>query len=145
MRKLKNNFWNFLFSGTNKITDKIVEKTKLKEKAQKIVNWAEQDRKRMLKTIIIFLVSCTIITITRTIILSTKQNAFKAPEIMLDTIAKQMPKGNIDRLEQQYIEYQEAKKLQLEIQTLLEKDTLTAQDSIRLIEIYNLLVKEEDE
>lgn len=145
MRKLKNNFWNFLFSGTNKITDKIVEKTKLKEKAQKIVNWAEQDRKRMLKTIIIFLVSCTIITITRTIILSTKRNAFKAPEIMLDTIAKQMPKGNIDRLEQQYIEYQEAKKLQLEIQTLLDKDTLTAQDSTRLIEIYNLLVKEEDE
>lgn len=143
--KLSDKIWALFSKKASKVTDNIVEKTHLKEKGQKIVDYAEKDRKRMLSIIVIFLTLCTIVSITRAVVLSTKKNAFKEPKMMLDTIVRHMPRNQFDELEGRYIEYQEAKKLQGEIETLLAKDTLTSQDSARLISIYNIIVEGEYE
>ena len=144
MSKKDNDFWSGMGRLLDGLADKVAEKTHLKELGKKIVAWAEGHRQAMLKITVAFLVSCCIVCIAETGIKITRSNGLKAPAAIMDSIADGLPRENVSRLDSQYEEYLKARQLEEEIETLLSKDTLTTADSLRLIEIYNIIMEDNE-
>ena len=144
MRHRKHNnieFYEKVGDGFNKLLSKFAKKTGIKKLCDKIVVRANENKKATFGIIITFMTVCTlIILIDSTIRLAKPKKDFENPKIAMDSLSSQFqdPTKKIAKQYDQYISFKEYEK---EMNDLLEKDTLTQQDSARLIEIYDELME----
>lgn len=120
--------------GNNKTIDK------LKQLPTRLVKWADSNRKKMFAITITFLVFCLIMTGIFTI--SSVHRAKVAKEevlIMRDSLrTKKQTQGS--NIQKQILDYKTLQEYEAEITRLCQKDTLTEQDSLRIIELYDILI-----
>lgn len=144
MRHRKHNnigFYEKVGDGFNKLLSIFAKKTGIKKLCDKIVVRANENKKATFGIIITFMTVCTlIILIDSTIRLAKPKKDFENPKIAMDSLSSQFqdPTKKIAKQYDQYISFKEYEK---EMNDLLEKDTLTQQDSARLIEIYDELME----
>lgn len=138
-RKKRDNteFYEKIGDGFDKLLMKIGKKLGLKNLGNKIITWANEHKKAMFGIIITALsIGTMIILIDSTIRIVRPKKDFENPKVAIDSL-----KNNISnpghRLGKQVDQYLFMKQYQEELNHLLAKDTLTHQDSVRLIKIYD--------
>lgn len=130
-------FYEKVGDGVEKFLDRTSEKIGLKKFGNKITEWANEHKKATFGIIITFLTACTlIILIDSTIKIVKPKKDFENPKIALDSLSSGLQNPS-RKLAKQYDEYLFLKEYENELNGLLKKDTLTQQDSLRLIEIYD--------
>ncbi len=126
-----------------RVFDKISKKLKLDKLSDKVITRANNNKTATFGIIISGMLLCTIIIFGDSII------KFKHPKqesISATSTIDSLKRGFSDptqRLNNQLESYYYMKSFQGEIEELLAKDTLTPQDSLRLLEIYDIMMEEE--
>lgn len=141
-RKYNNTeFYEKVGDGIEKLLDKTSDKIGLKKFGNKIVTWANEHKKATFGIIITFLSVCTLIILIDTSVKLIKpKKDFENPKIAMDSLSTGL-QNPMKKLVKQYDEHVFLKKYEDELNTLLDKDTLTQQDSTRLIEIYDEIME----
>lgn len=134
-------FYEKVGDGIEKLVSKFSQKIGLKKLSDKIVTWANEHKKATFGIIMIFLTSCTLIILIDTTIRITKpKKDFENPKIAMDSLSSQLSNPT-RKLSQQVDDYFSLKQYQEEVNMLLNKDTLTHQDSVRLVTIYDEIME----
>lgn len=129
--------------------DKIGEQNKIADKAKSmsnnLVEWASNNRKKMFVITISFLLFSVIMSVIYTTISIKRSKAARENySIMYDSI-RQERKQNPNKtyqFQQELLDYKTLKEYESEIENLLEKDSLTSEDSLRVYELYNILIEQ---
>lgn len=129
--------------------DKIGEQNKIADKAKSmsnnLVEWASNNRKKMFVITISFLSFSVIMSVIYTTIsIKRSKVARENYSIMYDSI-RQERKQNPNKtyqFQQELLDYKTLKEYESEIENLLEKDSLTSEDSLRVYELYNILIEQ---
>lgn len=117
---------------------------KIKKAPDKLVNWAENNRKKLFVITISFLVLTFLSTVIFTISRFKKSKAVKEEiMIMRDSLREQRKAKESNSIPEQIINYQTLKKYEDEINELMKKDSLTSEDSLRIVELYDILIYNE--
>lgn len=133
-------FYEKVGDGFDKLITKLAQKIGLKKLGDKIVTWANEHKKATFGIIITFLSVCTlIILIDSTIKITRPKKDFENPKIAMDSL-KSTISDPTKKLGQQVDDYFNLKQYQEEVNKLLDKDTLTHQDSVRLMNIYDEII-----
>lgn len=136
-RKHNTEIYEKIGNGFERMVAKTGKKIGLDKLGNKIVNWANQHKKATFGIIITFLTAGTlIIMIDSTIKIARPIKDFENPKIAFDSLSSQL-QNPTKRLARQYDEYLFLKEYEDEMNQLLQKDTLTHEDSVRLIKIYD--------
>lgn len=136
-RKHNTEFYEKIGDGFERMVTKTGKKIGLDKLGNKIVDWANQHKKATFGIIITFLTAGTLIIILQTTIkIAGPIKDFETPKIPIDSLGTKI-QNPTKKLVRQYDEYLFLKEYENELSTLLKKDTLTSQDSVRLIEIYD--------
>lgn len=125
--------------------DKIGESHKIADKAKSmsnwLVNWASNNRKKMFVITVFFLVFVFMTTIVFTISSVHKSKVAKEEMlIMRDSLKTQRKNQMGNSIPDQLLDYQTLKNYEAEINELIEKDSLTSEDSLRIMELYDILI-----
>ena len=123
--------------GDNKTIDN------LKQLPSKLVKWAENHRKKMFVITITFLSFCLVMTTVFTISSVHKAKIAKDEMLMMRDSLRTKNRTQTPSIQQQILDYKTLQQYEAEIQQLCEKDTLTEQDSLRIVELYDILIYNE--
>ena len=139
----KNEIYSKLGDFFYSVFDKISKKLKLDKLGNRIITWANENKKATFGIIISGMLLCVIIICGDSII---KFNRPKQDNISAHSTIDSLKRSFSDptqKLNNQLESYYYMKSFQGEIEELLSKDTLTEQDSLRLLEIYDIMMQEE--
>ena len=124
--------------------DGISDDNKLKEKADKIskniILWAESNRKRTFVLTICFLAFCLVVTIATTVYYVQRSRHTKNEISLFRDNLRETRTQRKQMLQEDFYNYQKYKEYEKEVEELSKKDSLTTEDSLRIYELYNLLI-----
>lgn len=132
----------------SKKIDQIGEKNKVAEKvnsmSNNLVNWASNNRKKMFVITISFLFFSVIMSIIYTTVNITRsKSAREHYSTMYDSIRRERREGNSsNQIKSNILDYKVLKEYEKEIEVLMEKENLTTEDSLRVYELYNILIEQ---
>ena len=130
----------------NQKIDRIGEENKITEKAKsmsnRLVNWASNNRKKMFVITISFLFCSVLVSVIFTAASIHKSKAARENfSIVHDSIRKEKNQRQ-ENVRSTILDYKSLREYEKEIENLMNKDTLTAQDSLRVYELYNILIEQ---
>lgn len=142
-RKYNTDFYEKVGDEFEKVVAKTGKKIGLDKLGNKIVNWANEHKKATFGIIITFLtVGTLIILIDSTIKIARPKKDFENPKIAMDSLGSQF-QSPTKKLVKQIDEYLFLKDYEDELKQLLQKETLTPEDSAKLIQIYDEIMEME--
>ena len=132
----------------NEKIDKIGEENKIAEKAQslsnRLVNWASNNRKKLFVLTITFLAFSVFVSIIFTASSIRKSRAARENfSIVHDSIRHERNIQKTNKIKSDILDYQTLRAYEKEIENLMNKETLTPQDSLRIYELYNILIEQQ--
>ena len=116
---------------------------RLKQIPNKLVDWANGHRKKMFAITICFLSFCVVMSVVFTVSNTHKANVAKEEVLTLRDSLRIKKQSQTSNIQQQILDYKTLQQYEAEIQRLCEKDTLTEQDSLRVVELYDILIYNE--
>lgn len=130
----------------NERIDKVGENNKIADKVKslsdQLVNWASNNRKKMFVITISFLFCsvfvCVIFTATS---IHRSKAARENFSIMHDSLRHEKS-HKAETIRSNILDYQTLRAYEKEIETLMNKETLTAEDSLRVYQLYNILIEQ---
>ena len=116
---------------------------RLKQAPNKLVEWADGNRKKMFAITIAFLAFCLVMTTMFTISSVHRAKVAKEEVIMMHDSLRTKKRAQTSKIQQQILDYKTLQQYEAEIQRLIEKDTLTEKDSLRIVELYDIIIYNE--
>ena len=126
--------------------DKIGEKNKIADKAKlmsnRLVDWASNNRKKLFVITISFLFCSVVVSVIFTATSISKSRAVRENlSIVHDSLRHEKSQKSTE-IRSKVLDYQTLREYEKEIESLMNKETLTAQDSLRVYELYNILIEQ---
>lgn len=138
------NLKNKLNNSVDKISQsKFIAKTKNLPK--KLVHWAEDNRKLMYAITMIFLLVAVIVSMCTTAGYIYKNKSNKENYRAIKDTLKSRSNNNFETFRKNYLDYTTLKEYEKEIEQIISKDTLSREDSIRIEELYKIIILSEYE
>lgn len=126
--------------------DKIGEEHKLADKAESMSNrlleWAANNRKKLFIITISFLFCSVMVSIIFTATSISKSKAARENFSIVHDSLRREKNQRSSELRSNILDYQTLREYEKEINTLMEKETLTAEDSLRVYQLYNILIEQ---
>ena len=130
----------------NEKIDQIGEKNKIADKAKslsdRLVNWASNNRKKMFVITVSFLFCSVFVCVIFTATSIHKSKAARENFSIVHDSLRNQKNNRGETLRNKFNDYQTLKDYEKEIESLLNKETLTAEDSLRVYELYNILIEQ---
>lgn len=118
---------------------------KIQQAPNKLVKWAENNRKKMFAITIAFLVFSFLVTLITCICnFQKRKNAREETRQLRENLREQKIERQKD-IRNDILDYKKYREYEDEINELLQKDSLTKEDSIRVTQLYNLIISEQNE
>ena len=105
---------------------------RLKQAPNKLVEWADGNRKKMFAITIAFLTFCLVMTTMFTISSVHRAKVAKEEVIMMHDSLRTKKRTQTSKIQQQILDYK-----------TLQQDTLTEKDSLRIVELYDIIIYNE--
>lgn len=126
--------------------DKIGESHKIADKAKSmsnwLVDWASNNRKKLFVITISFLFCSVVVSVIFTVTSISKSKAARENlSIVHDSLRHEKSQKSTE-IRLKVLDYQTLREYEKEIESLMNKETLTAQDSLRVYELYNILIEQ---
>lgn len=116
----------------------------LKQLPNRMVKWADGHRKKMFVITITFLAFCLVMSMVFTVSSVHKAKVAKEEVVMMhDSLRARKKTQTSTIIQQQILDYKTLQQYEAEVQRLIEKDTLTEQDSLRIVELYDIIIYNE--
>lgn len=126
--------------------DRIGENHKIADKAKsmsnRLVNWASNNRKKMFFITISFLFLSVVVSIIFTVSSFSKSKAARQEFSVMHDSLRVERQVKSTQVKSNILDYQTLREYEKEINILMAKETLTAQDSLRIYELYNILIEQ---
>ena len=130
----------------NEKIDQIGEKNKIADKVKslsdRLVNWASNNRKKMFVITVSFLFCSVFVCVIFTATSIHKSKAARENFSIVHDSLRNQKNNRGETLRNKFNDYQTLKDYEKEIESLLNKETLTAEDSLRVYELYNILIEQ---
>ena len=130
----------------NEKIEQIGEKNKIADKAKslsdRLVNWASNNRKKMFVITVSFLFCSVFVCVIFTATSIHKSKAARENFSIVHDSLRNQTNNRGETLRNKFNDYQTLKDYEKEIESLLNKETLTAEDSLRVYELYNILIEQ---
>ena len=130
----------------NEKIEQIGEKNKIADKAKslsdRLVNWASNNRKKMFVITVSFLFCSVFVCVIFTATSIHKSKAARENFSIVHDSLRNQKNNRGETLRNKFNDYQTLKDYEKEIESLLNKETLTAEDSLRVYELYNILIEQ---
>ncbi len=126
--------------------DKISESHKIADKAKSmsnwLVDWASNNRKKLFVITISFLFCSVVVSVIFTVTSISKSKAARETISIVHDSLRHERNQKTTEIRSKVLDYQTLREYEKEIETLMNKETLTAQDSLRVYELYNILIEQ---
>jgi hypothetical protein len=126
--------------------DKIGESHKIADKAKSmsnwLVDWASNNRKKLFVITISFLFCSVVVSVIFTVTSISKSKAARETISIVHDSLRHERNQKTTEIRSKVLDYQTLREYEKEIETLMNKETLTAQDSLRVYELYNILIEQ---
>lgn len=126
--------------------DKIGESHKIADKAKSmsnwLVEWASNNRKKLFVITISFLFCSVVVSVIFTVTSISKSKAARETISIVHDSLRHERNQKTTEIRSKVLDYQTLREYEKEIETLMNKETLTAQDSLRVYELYNILIEQ---
>ena len=126
--------------------DKIGESHKIADKAKSmsnwLVDWASNNRKKLFVITISFLFCSVVVSVIFTVTSISKSKAARETLSIVHDSLRHERNQKTTEIRSKVLDYQTLREYEKEIETLMNKETLTAQDSLRVYELYNILIEQ---
>ena len=126
--------------------DKIGESHKIADKAKSmsnwLVDWASNNRKKLFVITISFLFCSVVVSVIFTVTSISKSKAARETISIVHDSLRHERNQKTTEIRSKVLDYQTLREYEKEIETLMGKETLTAQDSLRVYELYNILIEQ---
>ncbi len=126
--------------------DKIGESHKIADKAKSmsnwLVDWASNNRKKLFVITISFLFCSVVVSVIFTVTSISKSKAARENLYIVHDSLRHERSQKSTEIRSKVLDYQTLRKYEKEIETLMGKEILTAQDSLRVYELYNILIEQ---
>lgn len=126
--------------------DKIGESHKIADKAKSmsnwLVDWASNNRKKLFVITISFLFCSVVVSVIFTVTSISKFKAARETISIVHDSLRHERNQKTTEIRSKVLDYQTLREYEKEIETLMNKETLTAQDSLRVYELYNILIEQ---
>lgn len=126
--------------------DKIGESHKITDKAKSmsnwLVDWASNNRKKLFVITISFLFCSVVVSVIFTVTSISKSKAARETISIVHDSLRHERNQKTTEIRSKVLDYQTLREYEKEIETLMNKETLTAQDSLRVYELYNILIEQ---
>lgn len=126
--------------------DKIGESHKIVDKAKSmsnwLVDWASNNRKKLFVITISFLFCSVVVSVIFTVTSISKSKAARETISIVHDSLRHERNQKTTEIRSKVLDYQTLREYEKEIETLMNKETLTAQDSLRVYELYNILIEQ---
>lgn len=126
--------------------DKIGESHKIADKAKSmsnwLVDWASNNRKKLFMITISFLFCSVVVSVIFTVTSISKSKAARETISIVHDSLRHERNQKTTEIRSKVLDYQTLREYEKEIETLMNKETLTAQDSLRVYELYNILIEQ---
>lgn len=132
----------------NNLVDKVSENkfiAKIRNLPKKLVFWAENNRKSMYAITMIFLLLAVVVSMCTTAGYIYKNKSSKENYRAIKDTLKQHRNNNFELIRKNYLDYTTLKEYEKEIEQITSKDSLSAEDSIRIEELYKIIILSEYE
>lgn len=130
----------------NEKIEQIGEKNKIADKAKslsdRLVNWASNNRKKMFVITVSFLFCSVFVCVIFTATSIHKSKAARENFSIVHDSLRNQKNNRGETLRNKFNDYQTLRDYEKEIESLLNKETLTAEDSLRVYELYNILIEQ---
>ncbi len=120
----------------NDVTDKV------KSMSNRLVDWASNNRKKLFVLTISFLFCSVVVSCIFTAVSVKRSKAARQNFSIVHDSLRQERKQKSSEIRSNILDYQTLREYEKEIERLMEKETLTAQDSLRVYELYNILIEQ---
>lgn len=114
---------------------------KVKSISNRLVEWASNNRKKLFVMTISFLFCSVVVSCIFTAAsIKRSREARQNFSIVHDSL-RQERKQKTSEIRSNILDYQTLREYEKEIEALMNKESLTAQDSLRIYELYNILIE----
>lgn len=115
---------------------------KFKSMSDRLVKWASNNRKKLFVMTISFLFCSVVVSCIFTAAsIKRSREARQNFSIVHDSL-RQERKQKTSEIRSNILDYQTLREYEKEIEALMNKESLTAQDSLRIYELYNILIEQ---
>ena len=114
---------------------------KVKSISNRLVEWASNNRKKLFVMTISFLFCSVVVSCIFTAASMKRSREARQNFSIVHDSLRQERKQKTSEIRSNILDYQTLREYEKEIEALMNKESLTAQDSLRIYELYNILIE----